>query len=84
MDKKDKLTAALTDLTGGAPLIVEDLDLSGMGLYNDEQRAVIVAAGGVDDFFMYCIMGGWAWMRQSEEGVKWHTYKDTGIIKPWK
>lgn len=89
MNNEDKamLAAIATlsaSLTEGAPLTVEDLDLSGLGLYTDEQRIAALQAGGVDDYFKYYIMGGWTWMRKSEEGVKWHTYKDSGTIAPWK
>lgn len=39
-------------LENGAPLVVEELDLSGLGLYTDEQKMIILSTpGAVDDFF---------------------------------
>ena len=66
-------------LTEGAPLIVEDLDLSGMGAYTDEQKEAILKAGGVDDFFVGDGLLSGYWQRKSDEGVKWRIFDDTEI-----
>jgi hypothetical protein len=66
----------IKDLTQGSPLILEDLDTSGLGLYLTKDPSV-----PEDDY----IDSGWIsfgrtlWQRKSEEGVKWHTYEDTEI-----
>jgi hypothetical protein len=63
-------------LTSGGPLVVEDLDTSGMGLYHEKDPNV-----PDDDYFD----SGWRsfgrilWQRKSEEGVKWHVYEDKEI-----
>ena len=64
------------DLTQGASLILEDLDVSGLGLYLDKDPTV-----PDDDYFD----SGWRsfgrilYQRRSDEGIKYHTYKDDKI-----
>lgn len=64
-------------LVSGAPLIVEDLDLSGMGMYTDEQKTAL--GGPEDDWFLKTLLGTTMWARKSDEGVKWRTFKDTEL-----
>jgi hypothetical protein len=75
--------AAPGHLIGGAPLVVEDLDLSGMGLYTDAQKDKLLAGGAEDDFFDASMhMGKWGagyWQRRGDEGKKWHLFDDTEI-----
>lgn len=74
-------------LIGGAPLVVEELDLQKLGLYTDEQKAVLVCAGAPEDDFFPAheppkMMGKWGygyWARRSDEGVKWRIFQDSEI-----
>jgi hypothetical protein len=72
------------NLVNGGPLIVEDLDLSGMGVYSQDQKDKLIAEGAPeDDFFLG---DGWFtgyWQRKSDEGIKWHIYEDKDL-KLWK
>lgn len=71
-------------LINGGPLIVEDLDLAGIGMYTQEQKDKFLAEGVLEtDFFLKTILGETRWARYSDEGVKWHVFKDTGL-KLWK
>ena len=70
----------MTDqLTHGAPLILEDLDTSGLGLYLTKDPTV-----SDDDYFDsgYRSFGRVLWQRKSDEGVKYHTYEDKEL-KLW-
>ena len=74
------------NLVGGAPLIVEELDLSGMGLYTIEQKTALLKSGAFDDFFpaedylgSKWVGKGYYWERRSDEGVKWHIFEDKDI-----
>jgi len=69
----------LTGLQQGAKLEVEQLDLQGLWLYTDEQKAAILATGAVDDFFLTNIFNHVGWARKSDEGVKWNIYFDSEI-----
>jgi hypothetical protein len=64
-------------LINGAPLVVEDLDLSRIGCYTQDQKDVLLKSGVLeDDFFLG---SGWFsgyWMRKSDEGQKWHVFED--------
>lgn len=67
-------------LENGAPLVVEELDLSGLGLYTDEQKMIILSTpGAVDDFFLKTLFDTTLWARKSDEGVKWHVFEDSEI-----
>lgn len=72
-------TPASDGLVGGAPLVIEDLDLSGLGLYKDEQKANL--GGEENDWFDsgYTSLGDRLWARKSDEGTKRITFKDTEI-----
>lgn len=67
-------------LSQGAPLVIEDLDTSGFGLYLKKDPSV-----PEDDYFLttYLSFGRPLYARKSEEGVKWRTFEDVGI-KDWK
>ena len=69
----------LTGLQQGAKLEVEQLDLAGLGLYTDEQKAAILAEGQIDDFYLTNLFHCVGWARKSDEGVKWHVFKDSEI-----
>lgn len=64
------------NLINGAPLIIEDLDVSGLGLYLEKDPNV-----PDDDYFDsgYLSLGRTLWQRKSEEGIKWHVYEDKEI-----
>lgn len=71
-------------LVGGKPLEVEELDLSGIGMYTDEQKMELLKNGvAEDDFFLKTLMGTTMWARKSDEGVKWHVYSMEDL-KLWK
>jgi hypothetical protein len=63
-------------LTQGGPLVVEDLDLSGIGLYLERDPGV-----PGDDYFDsgYTSLGRTLWARHSDEGKKRHTFTDTEV-----
>ena len=67
-----------SQLTHGAPLIVEDLDLSGLGLYREKDPLV-----PDDDYFpAEEKIGRWGvgyLMRKSDEGKKRHTFYDKDL-----
>ena len=71
-----------SQLTHGSALIVEDLDLSGMGLYREKDPSV-----SNDDYFpAEEKIGRWGvgyLMRKSDEGVKRQTFTDKKL-KLWK
>lgn len=66
------------DLTKGAPLIIEELDCSDLGLYLKKDSSV-----PDDDYFDsgYRSFGKILWARKSDEGKKWCTYEDKEIVK---
>lgn len=67
-------------LTNGGSLILEDLDLSGIGLYSHEQKHKLILEGvPEDDFFLKTILGTTEWARKSDEGKKWHIFSDSEI-----
>jgi hypothetical protein len=67
-------------LVQGGPLIVEDLDLSGIGMYTDEQKAKLLSEGVPEgDFFLKTLMRTTMWARKSDEGKKWHVFTDSEI-----
>jgi hypothetical protein len=78
-------TPAPGSLIHGAALVIEDLDLSKIGLYNQIQKDDLVAAGAPEDDFILgeeTGMGRWGcgyWARKSDEGVKRHTFYDTDL-----
>ena len=74
----------MSKLTNGAPLVVEDLDLSGLGMYSDQQKAELRKSGVPEsDFFLRTLNGTTMWARHSDEGGKWRVFYDSGI-KLWK
>lgn len=84
-DGKDKLVeayqAAPGGLSQGSALIIEDLDLSGMGMYSDKQKQDLMDNGVAEgDFFLKTLMGTTMWARWSDEGKKWHVYDDKKIV----
>jgi hypothetical protein len=64
-------------MTGG-PLIVEDLDLSGIGLYLEEQ----IDPEHKDDYVLTgtLSLGRPLYKRLSEEGVKWQVFNNKEIV----
>lgn len=82
-DEVKKLQKALEagstngSLINGSPIVVEDLDLSKMGLYRE------IDSSTSDDYFpaeeKLGSLGVGYFMRKSEEGTKWVTYQDSGL-----
>jgi hypothetical protein len=67
-------------LVGGGPLVIEELDLSGIGLYLDSQ----VDTKDPDVFLtQYTSMGRTLYQKKSDEGKKRHTFEDKEIVL-WK
>jgi hypothetical protein len=63
-------------LVGGGPLIIEDLDLSQMGLYLDTQCDI----NDLDVFDSgYTSLGRTLYKKKSEEGVKRRVFYDTEL-----
>jgi len=74
----------MSKLTHGAPLEVEDLDLSNFGMYNQDQKDKLLKEGvPEDDFFLNTIKGTTRWARKSDKGKIWQTY-NVGGLKRWK
>jgi len=65
------------NLIEGTPLILEDLDCSGMGFYIEKDSSV-----PDNDYFDsgYRSFGRILWQRKSEEGSKWYRYEDKEIL----
>jgi len=75
----DDLVNALSagQLVGGSALIVEDLDLTGIGMYTEEQKQELLKSGVPEnDFFLTNLCHFIGWVRKSEEGVKWQIFED--------
>ena len=68
-----------TNLIHGAPLEIEQLDLSGLGLYLEKDPSI-----PDDDYFDsgYTSFGQTLWKRKSDEGKKWHIFEDKEL-KLW-
>jgi hypothetical protein len=71
-------------LINGAPLEVEILDLSKVGLYSQDQKDQLIAEGAAEDDFVLAntVIGKWGngfWARKSDEGVKRHTSYDKDL-----
>ena len=64
------------NLTNGGPLVIEDLDTSGLGLYLSKDPNV-----SEDDYVDsgYRSFGRILYKRLSEEGIKWHVFTDDKI-----
>ena len=71
--------SGLTGLIGGGPLLIEDLDISGLGLYKEKDPNV-PDEDYIDSGFRW--FGEIVWYRKSEEGAKWHSYNDSKL-KNW-
>jgi len=67
-------------MVNGAPLIIEDLDLSGLGLYLESQ----VDQNNLDDYELtgYLSLGRPLWQRKSDLGTKRFVY-DMSELKKW-
>jgi hypothetical protein len=89
VDWKDRILAAIQTKmevqalvqalkpTLGFKLEIEDIDVSGMGLYLKKDPNV-----PDDDYFDsgWTSLGRPLYQRKSEEGKKWHQYEDKGIV----
>jgi hypothetical protein len=65
-----------SNLIHGAPLEIEDLDMSGMGLYLEEQCDI----NDPDVFDSGCLsLGRTLYKKKSDEGKKWHVFSDTDL-----
>lgn len=66
------------DFINGSPLILEDLDLSNIGLYLEKDPTV-----PEDDYFDsgYRSFGRILWKRKSDRGKKWHVYNSSELVK---
>ena len=67
------------NLAHGAPLEIEQLDLSGIGLYLEKDPSI-----SDDDYFDsdYTSFGQTLWRRKSDEGKKWYIFEEKEL-KLW-
>jgi len=66
-----------TQLSYGAPLQIEELDLQQMGLYLDTQCDI----NDPDVFDSgYTNMGKTLYKKKSDEGVKWRIFEDKDLV----
>lgn len=62
-------------LSQGSALVMEELDLAGIGMYTQEQKDKLLSEGvPEDDFFLKTVFGTTMWARKSDEGTKWRVY----------
>lgn len=67
-------------LVGGGKLEIEDLDLTGIGMYTQEQKDKLLEDGvPEEDFFIQTIMSTSMWARKSDESKKWYIYRQSDL-----
>ena len=80
MNDNEYLNPEQQILVSGAPLVIEELDVSGLGLYLEKDPTV-----PDDDYFAdsgFTSFGKVLWSRKSDKGIKWHSFEDKEL-KLW-